>query len=275
VRNFTLASSLLLAAIGISAVSSPAQSQTSTLAVPESALPPAALAEPSAPQPPAAPPAGVEMTDPLARVGVGIHLSTLGPGAEVGVKLTPRINVRGAANYFSYNDSFTSSGITYGGNLKFESGEAYVDYFLWRSVHVSPGVIFANGTLFGGSIGVPGGQTFKLSENDYTSSAANPLTGTGALNFNKVSPSILFGIGSIVPRGDHHFSMKFEVGGAFRGSPAVGLNFTGSVCNVTCQTVGSDAQFQTDLAAQERKYNNDISFLKFYPIISLGFGFKL
>jgi hypothetical protein len=212
----------------------------------------------------------------LSRLGIGIQISTLGPGAELAYEVTRRLNVRGGFNYFSYTTNFTNDGVTYDGGLKLESGEASVDVFLWRSLHVSPGVLYSpNGSLLNATLSVPAGQSFTLSGTTYTS---NGLAGTGALKFNRVAPSVLLGIGNLVPRGRHHFSMKFEVGGAFRGSPAVALNFTGIVCNQTdtiCQNAATSPQFQSSVAAQQAKFDSDISYFKFYPIVSVGFGFKL
>ena len=215
----------------------------------------------------------------LSRMGVGISLSpTLGPGAEVAYEVTPRINIRGGFNFFSYTTNFNNSGVSYGGTLKFESGEAHLDYFLWHSLHVSPGVLFSTGNMLSTNLSVPGGNTFSLSGTTYDSNSASPIAGTGTLKFNTVAPSILFGIGNLVPHGGHRFSMKFEIGGAYRGTPNIALNFTGSPCQqngTNCLPVSSNQTFQTSVAAQQAKFNNDISFLKFYPIISLGFGFRL
>ena len=290
-RNAFLAFSLLLAA-SLTALPCLAQSAPSSFAIPDAAVtaipapqpanasfaltaavPAAAAAQPNA-QP--APPSDVPV---LSRIGVGFHMGTLGPGADVGYRLTKRINIRGAVNYFSISETFNNKGTTYGGTIKLESGEVHLDYFLWRSLHVTPGILFSNGNLFAGTLSVPSGQTFTLNSHTYTSGPSpNPIAGTGQLKFDTVAPSVLFGIGDLVPRGKHHFSVRFEVGGAFRGTPTVGLNFTGDVCTnggETCGSTTSNAQFQTDVAAQVAKFNNDISVLKFYPILQFGVGFRL
>ena len=259
-----------------------AQSESSTVAMaaPSAASTdtshPAATASASAPNPSAAEGGSGPI---LSRMGVGISISpTLGVGAEAAYEVTPRINVRGGFNYFSYTANFNNSGVTYGGTLKLESGEVHLDYFLWHSLHVSPGVLFSPGNMLNANLSVPGGNTFTLSGTTYQSSQASPVAGTGSLKFNTVAPSILFGLGNLVPRGRHRFSMKFDIGGAFRGTPTTALNFTGSVCQqngTNCTAVSSNQSFQTNVTAQQTKFNNDISVLKFYPIISFGFGFRL
>src|SRR5207249_12021040 len=42
-------------------------------------------------------------------IGVGLRLSTLGAGAEVGVSLSSRLNVRGGFNIFQYSRGFNRS----------------------------------------------------------------------------------------------------------------------------------------------------------------------
>lgn len=259
-----------------------AQSEGSTIAM----AAPAALF-PALPQPASAGAASLPNPSPaegggsnvLSRMGVGISLSpTLGPGAEVAYEVTHRINVRGGFNYFSYSANFNNSGVSYGGTLKFESGEVHLDYFLWRSLHVSPGILFSPGNLLSANLSVPAGNTFTLSGTTYESSSASPISGTGSLKFNTVAPSILFGLGNLVPRGRRRVSMKFEIGGAYRGTPGTVLNFTGTAClqnGTNCLPVNNNPAFQSSVAAQQTKFNNDISFLKFYPIISLGVGFRL
>jgi hypothetical protein len=272
------------AAGGGNSVSSPTQSESSTLAVTLPDAPSdassvassrsatAAIAPNQAPIIPARGNRG------LSRLGVGVTMSLLGPGVEAAYQVTPHINVRGGFNFFDYTANFTNDGINYGGTLKFQSGEAHLDYFLWHSLHVSPGVLFSKADPLNANLNVPGGNTFTLSGTTYESNPVSPLGGTGTLKFKTVAPSILFGFGNLVPRGRHHFSVRFEVGGAFRGTPNVALNFTGSACDSTganCQTANSNSTFQTSVLSQQTKFNNDISFLKFYPIVSLGFGFKL
>lgn len=277
-----VASLILFGLVNLYPAPSFAQSESSTIAMatPTASYPatpqPAAAAAASVPSPSAAEGGGSGV---LSRMGVGISISpTLGIGAEAAYEVTPRINVRGGFNYFSYTANFNNSGVSYGGTLKLESGEVHLDYFLWHSLHVSPGLMFSPGNLLSANLSVPGGNTFTLSGTTYESSQASPIAGTGSLKFNTVAPSILFGVGNLVPHGNHRFSMKFEIGGAYRGTPTTALNFTGSACQqngTNCLPISSNPTFQNSVTAQQSKFNNDISVLKFYPIISLGFGFRL
>jgi hypothetical protein len=113
---------------------------------------------------------------------------------------------------------------------------------------------------------------------DYVSNPADPAHGSGKIKFNQAAPTITVGWGNLVSRKEgKHFSIPFEVGVAFQGSPKATLNMAGSVCDSTginCVNAATDANVQSNVISEQNKINNDISFLKVYPIISAGIGYK-
>ena len=178
---------------------------------------------------------------------------------------------------FRYSRGLTNDGIQYGGQLQFQSGEAHLDWFPIGGFHVSPGLLFYNGNQLTATANVPGGKTFSLSGTTYESDAADPIVGTGKLDFVKVSPSIMVGVGNLIPRNGRHYSFLFEVGGAYQGAARVALNLGGSVCDTTglnCRTVASDSTVQSNVLAQQQKISKDVNPFRFFPVISLGVGFN-
>lgn len=213
---------------------------------------------------------------PFSGLAVGVKLGLLGAGVEAATPLSRSFNLRGGANFFSYSDSFTSDGITYNATLRFRSGEASVDWFPWaKGFHISGGALVYNGNQITGSALVPGGSTFTLNHVTYMSSAADPVTGTGGLTFNKAAPKVSVGWGNMLPRSGRHWSLPFEFGFAYVGDPKVALNLTGTVCDTTganCRTIASDPTVQANIAAQQQKLAKDAQPARFYPILSLGFS---
>jgi hypothetical protein len=211
------------------------------------------------------------------RVGIGLKISDLGVGVEAAVPLLAKANLRGGVNYFQYNRAMTNDGIHYAGQLQFRSAEAHFDWFPIGGLHVSPGVLFYNGNQLTATAAVPGGQTFTLSGTSYISDPTLPVTGSGKLSFVKVSPSIMVGVGNLIPRSGRHYSFLFEVGGAYQGSARVALNLTGSVCDPAipsaCKSV-SDPTVQANVLAQQQKLSKDINPYRFFPVISMGVGFN-
>ena len=211
------------------------------------------------------------------KVGIGLKLSTLGAGIEAAIPLAARANLRSGVNFFQYNRAITNDGIHYAAQLNFRSAEAHLDWYPFGGFHVSPGVLFYNGNRLTANASVPGGQNFTLNGTAYQSDSTNPVTGTGKLDFVKVSPSIMLGFGNLIPRSGRHYSFLFEVGGAYQGSARVALNLAGSVCDTTgnfCRSVASDPTVQANVLAQQQKIRNDINPYRFFPVISLGVGFN-
>ena len=209
-------------------------------------------------------------------VGIGLKISTLGAGIEAALPLAARANLRAGANFFQYNRGITKDGIHYAGQLQFRSAEAHLDWFLFGGFHVSPGVLFYNGNQLTANASVPGGQNFTLNGTTYQSSMSSPVTGTGKLDFVKVSPSIMLGFGSLIPRSGRHYSFLFEFGGAYQGSARVALNLTGTVCDsggANCVPT-SDSTVQANVLAEQQKIKNDVNPYRFFPVISLGVGFN-
>ncbi len=212
------------------------------------------------------------------RVGIGVKGSLLGGGVEVAARLTHHTNIRGGFNVFSYNRDFNKDGVTYGGTLNFKTLEAHYDVFPFAgNFHVSPGVLVYIGDPITANVTVPSGQTLTLGGVTYTSDTTTPLSGTGKIDFDRAAPMATIGWGNLVPRGHKRFSVPFEVGAAFQGSPKATLNLTGNVCDspgVNCVPVATNAGVQANILSEQTKLNNSMSFFKVYPIISIGFGYK-
>lgn len=222
-------------------------------------------------------PAAQHGNSEVSRIGVGVRLSTLGAGAEVGVALADKLNVRGGFNIFQYSRGFDHDGIAYKGQLNLRSGEAHLDWYpLGHTFHVSPGLLVYNGNGATATANVPGGSTFTLGGITYTSDPTNPIMGTGKLDFVKAAPTAMFGFGNLVPP-NRHFTYNFELGAVFQGSARTKLNLTGNACDSTglnCVNAATDTTVQQNVVAEQTKINNKLSPFKYYPVISFGFGYR-
>lgn len=179
----------------------------------------------------------------------------------------------------NYSRTFNKDGIAYDGQLSFKTFEAHYDIFPWaKSFHISPGVLVYAGDPITATAAIPAGQPFTLGGQTYYSDTAVPLTGNGKINFNKAAPMITVGWGNLVSRKEgKHFSVPFELGVAFQGSPKASLGLGGNICDspgVNCRNVATDAGVQANIVSEQNKVNNSMSFFKAYPIISVGFGYK-
>jgi hypothetical protein len=219
-----------------------------------------------------------ESTTPFSAAAVGIKMSLLGAGFEVATPVTRRANLRGGFNAFSYDHSFDRDGVNYAGQLSFRSAELHYDWFPFAGrFHLSPGALIYNGNQVTANGAVTAGKTFTLNDTTYISDPANPVTGTGNGEFLKAGPMLTVGWGNLLSHRHRHFSVPFEFGAIYTGSPRISLNMAGSACDssgMNCQLIASDPSIQSNVQAEKNKIQKDIAAFRFYPVLSLGFGMK-
>jgi hypothetical protein len=219
-----------------------------------------------------------ESPAPFSAVSIGVKASLLGAGAEIATPLARHFNLRGGINALSYDRNFHKDGLTYAGQLQFRSGEVHLDWFPFGgSFHLSPGALFYNGNQFHASAFVPGSQSFTLNGTTYISDANDPVTGAGKVDFKKAGPMLTAGWGNVLPHGHRHFTIPFEFGAIYTGSPRASLNLAGGACDSTgsvCQSISSSPEIMSNVQAEQAKLNRDMRAFRFYPVVSIGVAFK-
>jgi hypothetical protein len=212
-------------------------------------------------------------------IGVGVNVSILlGIGIQGAVELTPKTNIRGGFNFFNYSTTVNQSGFSVDGQLHLRSAELLYDWYPFRGgFHLSPGALVYNGNKVNANLTTTAGTTFTLNGTTYTSSASNPVTGLATVDLNnyKVAPMLLVGFGNLVPR-SRHFAVNFDIGAALTGSPKFAMSLAGTACSASggCVNAATDPTVQSNLQVTQSKANNSISFLRAFPVISIGFGYR-
>jgi hypothetical protein len=208
---------------------------------------------------------------------VGIKASSLGLGVEAGIGIGSRLNLRAGLNAMNVTHRMASNGIQYDATIRFRSAEALVDIFLFKSFHVSPGLLLYNGNKITANAFVPGGSTFTLNGVPLVSDPNNPINGTGVILLNKAAPMIRWGFGNMVPR-TGHLSFHIEGGIIFQGVPKAQLALQGSACDpiavLVCANVATDPTMQSLVQAQQDKLNKNLNIIKFYPGFSMGLSYR-
>ncbi len=214
-------------------------------------------------------------------VGVDAHVGLGGIGFDIATPLSRKFNLRAGSDFFSYNASFQEQGANVNADLRLRSGHASLDWFPFGGrFRLSPLIVYGNDNRVQATALVPSGSTVTLNGQDYISSSTDPLHGSGSVDFRKVSPGISLGFGNIVPRVKNRFSVPVEVGFYYVGQPGLKVAFTGSACDPTqppaigCQSVDQDSGFQQNLAAFKARNDNNLSYASFFPIFSIGLGYK-
>jgi hypothetical protein len=213
----------------------------------------------------------------LPKFGIAFGVSTLGVTVQAATAVSRTDNVRVGFNYFTYSRDFGKDGIAYHGTLKLQSAEVLFDQYIGGVFHVSPGLVFYDGNKGTANATVPGGQGFSLGSANYFSDSANSVSGTGQITARKAAPEVLIGFGNLLPRSQKHFTVNFELGVVFQGSPSATLNLNGNAClgaGVGCQSISSSSAVQANVQSEETKINNSLKIFKYYPVTRLTFGYR-
>lgn len=213
----------------------------------------------------------------LPKLGLGIKVGTLGVGFQVGTSLASRVNLRGGANFFNYSDSVTEHGVLYNGTLQLRSIETKLDFLVGGGFRITPGLLLRNDNGITATASVVPRQSFTLNSQTYFSDPSDPLYGTAALTLNKFAPTLGIGFGNLLPRSFRHWSMSTDLGVVFQGSPQFALPIGGSGCSsnfTTCLPMTSPT-IQPNVDAERQKIQNDLRPFKYYPEVSVMFGWKL
>jgi len=216
-------------------------------------------------------------------VGVGVKVGTLGIGVQGAVSpaAAPRVAVRGGFNFFSYKHSFDQDGTNWDGTLKLQSVEAEVDLGLGGGFRFSPGLLLHNNNHIDAVLSVPSGQQFSLGGATYASQASAPIGGTGLLDFKHVAPILAIGFGNLARRGNGHLSITGDFGIVFEDKPTVSFALTGNGCIVSngvttnnCAPINSLPGVAANITAEEVKVCDSLKVLRYYPVASIGVGYR-
>ena len=238
--------------------------------------PAAAPAAVIAVQQPAAPTRDNRRVLPFSRIAIGTRTGTLGLGGQIATPLASWLTLRGGADFFSFGLTEGIDGANYGGQIALKSGMVSVDIFPFgHGLHISPGILIFK-SMIAASMNVPGGNSFSMGDNSYTSDANDPVTGNGSILFSRsIMPSLTLGFGNMITRKERgHWSVPFEVGAAYTGHYTMQINLAGSACSQGyCQST-SNATIQQSVTQEQNDLNEAAKHYQLYPIIFSGVAYR-
>ncbi len=232
---------------------------------------------------------------PFSQIAVALKVGAEGIGVDVATPLSNKWNLRGGVSFLagSYNFSVTntSGGVANFGTTvqgaaidvvfkpHFRSVEVSADWFpRYGSFRISPGLTLYNGDRATVLATVLGGQTLGVGNATYTSDPLDPIVATLVTRLGRtVAPRLTVGWGNMIPRAGEHFSFPFEVGVEYVGKPQLTLSLAGSECDPNgggCSPLTTDPTTQQNIQDEQRDLNSDITFLRFYPILTTGVSYR-
>jgi len=216
---------------------------------------------------------------PFSGLAIGVKFGLAGIGFDVATPLVHQwINLRGGASFITYTPStITEDNLNINGTIKFQNAATMVDFFPFHaSFRLSGGATIYNNTGLTATLSVPTGQSITVGGTKYYSDPSNPLSGTGVFTFggNKVVPRTTIGFGNMLPKRGH-FRFEIEAGVQYFSAPTVTYTFTGEGCPTAVASPSCAPIPTTNILSEQTKLQNDLTDLRFFPILSFGLSYKI
>lgn len=195
---------------------------------------------------------------------IGIKAGTLGIGLEATFEVADRVNVRIGGNYFKVGSEVDVEGNDYDLDIKLNSFTALGDWFVTdSSFRVTAGLVLNNNKLNGSALP---SNAYQIDDVIYTSSEVGNLA--AEIDFKSLAPYLGIGWGNPLAD-DSNLSFFMDLGIIFAGKPNLNVTSSGG-------TLSNDPILLENIAQVEQDFRDtdEINYLKFYPVISVGLNYR-
>ena len=190
---------------------------------------------------------------------VGVKISTLGGGIEAVRSFSPNINARLGFSLFSLSfDGGVSSEDDYKFNAKLGllTIAALADYFPFeRGLRITGGLIV---NLNNFKADIKPNKSYSVGGDVYSPDLLGTMSAD--ISFNKVAPYIGIGFGNPTA-GSKGLGFSFDIGTIYQGAPKAKLSASGLI----------EPSASHD---QQEKLESNLSWFKWYPVLSFGLMYK-
>jgi hypothetical protein len=190
-------------------------------------------------------------------------VGTAGAGLGVGTQVADNWNVRAEMTKNSTTVNETNDDLKVQAKLNLESAGIYGDYFPFAGTfRVTGGVMFKspNGSVTASPVT---GTTATIGDVSYTFGANDNITGTVKYPSTMPYLGVGWGFGQLKEKG---FKFGFDLGAGF-GSLKSSLKASQGLTNAS-------ATIAADLAAEEKKLNDKLNKVSFFPIVKISVGYS-
>ena len=214
--------------------------------------------------------------------GLSAKAGTLGLGLELDYKINEDFNFRFRVNRFTYDDDFEEDDIVYSGDIDLSTFGVLVDWRPFKSTFRLTAGLFSNGNELSAIATDNGGEVYEIGDTEYRSASSDPFALNANIKLGKGTAGYLgLGWGNAVSSG---WMFSFELGVLFTGKPDVALAASGSAIvsingieqqfSVTDSSNPLVQELNMNLRIEEDNIESDLSDFEFYPVISLGIGYR-
>jgi len=187
---------------------------------------------------------------------VSAKISSVGISLEGLRKIDDNFIGRAGFSYFSYSlsETNTEEDFNYDADLHLFSISVLADYFPFHNNLRITGGFFIN--LNKADIVLNPSRSYQIGGTVYTPALLGNVS--GKIKFNAISPYIGLGFGNFMLY--DRFLFSFDIGTIYQGNPKVDLDANGLL---------------EPTKEEEPKIEDNLSWFKFYPVVSLGITYIL
>jgi len=203
----------------------------------------------------------------IPRFAIGAEVGTAGFGPVMVLTATKQVSFDLGYTLLSYNYDFSDNKGDYKGKLKLSNLQAIANWHPFASsFHVSAGAFFSNNKV-ALSAKAKNGAFYGIGDNDYASSQITSVDGTVEL-IKGAAPYL--GLGWSKTPSKTGFGFYCKLGVVFMNSPNTKLAAhyaPGAPASVISQA-------EADLRKDEKKANDDLNFVRYYPVVEIGLMYR-
>ena len=196
-------------------------------------------------------------------INTGVKIGTLGLGVDISTPINDKLSARFNLNGASYTDKQTEDENEFEGTLDLLTAGVLLDYYPFKNNFRLSGGAYYNGNGFTGNIKPSADTVIDINGQEYTVDDIGSLDSD--ISFDKVAPYIGLGWGNNA--NSKGWGFTFDLGVMYHGEGEANLTPKGIASIVNIPLLDSN------VAAEEKDINDDLSKMKLYPVVALGVNY--
>jgi hypothetical protein len=203
-----------------------------------------------------------------AQVAVSADIGTTGVGAYLVVPMETTINGRFGLHTLSRSKNQHAGDIDYDTKATLRTADILFDWFALEGspFRLTAGVIY-NGNKLEAKAQPASGGSYTINGKTYT--AADVGTLDGLIEFRRAAPYFGVGWGNPLAVSRKKWHLVGDLGVFVQGPPKVKLVSLGCTTSQTvCRALAED------VAAERTRFEEDIDFVKIYPVLRIGAAYR-
>lgn len=189
-----------------------------------------------------------------------VQVGTLGPGLNIGYQFNPYFDVRANVNGLKYSRDIEVNDVKYDADLKLLTAGLLADYYPFANGFRLTAGAYYNGNKLSGN-GKSTKDFYGIDPNDYGYQSAS-------VEYKKFAPYVGFGYQT---NDDSNWIFTADLGVMYQGKAKV-------KSNTTCYSAAVCSALQRQIDAENASQRDDIQDkadkLKWYPVASIGIGYR-